>query len=717
MTSKNLCFKLMIEDLKRRIWTMALLLLGFFFSIVVPIAYAGSIPLEDYSSHGMWMRHVRTIIFKMAGKSNPFVVVVLVVGAVVCAVSGFSYLHSARQIDFYHSIPVKRSRLFVVSYVNGILMPAVLYFLTLALGVLTVYIFKIDHVGLISTVLTAYCFHMAYYCLLYTTAVLVMMLTGNIIIALLGIVVFFVYGPGVTLLISGYNQVWWETYIPMKDYGPNAIYEKLMMHTSPFFNYIKNLETDTSGHLLALTAMVLLVTLVLAVCACLLYQKRPSEAAGQALAFPKSKMPIKVLLVVPIALICSLFFWELRSTMPWAIFGLLCGAVVTHCLMEIIYHFDFRKLFSHKIHLLCCIVGSFLILCGFKYDLFGYDSYLPGRDQVKSVAICMNTEEDWITYGGVELRTYDNEKIYEWRYENNLDYVAKHMALTNVDDILSIAQKGIAQKGMETYAQSENDYPEGITIQYTLNSGRKVARHYGIYRNQIDAELRRISDNPEYKMGTYPLLLQTPEETRSISFQQFDRTSKVRVEAGSRELADLLLAYQEELKGLTIETRKQEVPIATIQFRTEEHEKAVESYYEQSYDYRHYTGNTEDRCYYPIYPSFTNTRKLLKAAGIEILEQIPLKEVQYIKIQKNLSWEEKDSSQATQEITYQTPEEIEALLPALVFCDYANMNRMTSTAWEDAEVQVVLTAQGGERGISCYLDSNRIPDFLRADLR
>ncbi|MEG0370019.1 MAG: ABC transporter permease, partial [Hungatella sp.] len=199
---------------------------------------------------------------------------------------------------------------------------------------------------MISTVLTAYCFHMAYYCLLYTTAVLVMMLTGNIIIALLGIVVFFVYGPGVTLLISGYNQVWWETYIPMKDYGPNAIYEKLMMHTSPFFNYIKNLETDTSGHLLALTAMVLLVTLVLAVCACLLYQKRPSEAAGQALAFPKSKMPIKVLLVVPIALICSLFFWELRSTMPWAIFGLLCGAVVTHCLMEIIYHFDFRKLFS-----------------------------------------------------------------------------------------------------------------------------------------------------------------------------------------------------------------------------------------------------------------------------------------------------------------------------------------------------------------------------------
>ncbi len=38
MTSKNLCFKLMREDIKRRGWTIALTVLGLLFTTVIPTA-------------------------------------------------------------------------------------------------------------------------------------------------------------------------------------------------------------------------------------------------------------------------------------------------------------------------------------------------------------------------------------------------------------------------------------------------------------------------------------------------------------------------------------------------------------------------------------------------------------------------------------------------------------------------------------------------------
>ncbi len=46
MTSKSLCFKLMREDLKRRMWTIALTVLGFVFTLLVPVALRSSAYLD-----------------------------------------------------------------------------------------------------------------------------------------------------------------------------------------------------------------------------------------------------------------------------------------------------------------------------------------------------------------------------------------------------------------------------------------------------------------------------------------------------------------------------------------------------------------------------------------------------------------------------------------------------------------------------------------------
>ena len=128
MTSKSLCFKLMREDLKRRMWTIALTVLGFVFTLLVPVALKSSAYLDQIREETQWQTRQRMArqLVGLVG-INGLVIAVLVAAAVVWAVSGFRYLHNSRQVDFYHSIPVKRHQLFIASYLNGILIPMAIY--------------------------------------------------------------------------------------------------------------------------------------------------------------------------------------------------------------------------------------------------------------------------------------------------------------------------------------------------------------------------------------------------------------------------------------------------------------------------------------------------------------------------------------------------------------------------------------------------------------
>lgn len=54
----------------------------------------------------------------------------------------------------------------------------------------------------------------------------------------------------------------------------------------------------------------------------------------------------------------------------WTVFGLICGLLITSCLIEIIYHFDFKSLFAHKNDSLSSVPGgSGSHFLGFRLDV------------------------------------------------------------------------------------------------------------------------------------------------------------------------------------------------------------------------------------------------------------------------------------------------------------------------------------------------------------
>lgn len=683
MTSKSLCFKLMKEDMKRRVWAVALSVLSLVFTLVVPVAMKSSQYLDQIAMGGVTAREKERLINNLVDYVgiNGLVIAIMVGLAVVWAVSGFRYLHNSRQVDFYHSIPVKRHQLFLSSFLNGILIPGVIYLAAQLVAVCLIARTGVGKQALGSEWWQIYLLNMLYYCMLYATVVIAMMMTGNLIVALLGTGVFVGYGPSVILLIVGYRSTWFHTlFITAQE---EKAWMRAVNYSSPFANYVIALGDFASAALPARRiAEAVLVTVALAVIAYSLYRIRPSEAAGKAMAFPRTQTPIKLLIAVPVSVVFGIFFYSLRSTLAWAVFGTVCGAVLTCCIMEIIYHFDFRKLFANRLHLAgCCAAGILLILAG-MYDWYGYDSWLPKATDIKSASVTMGYDEDWVSYGEIKERgRYDGTMWYDWDYGSQTEYQFDHMELTDAYPVAELAKKGISTDQERRREKKDNwmtdNQPYGrYTVQFRLNNGKTVSRQYQV---PIDQEMKTIReaihDSREYKKGTYPLLQQTAADTVGVYFQQYNQVREVTLTPDER--AHLLAVYQKELEELTMAVREEEIPVGTIQFRTGELDEAVR------YNEEHEIGDdVSNRCFYPVYPSFARTLEALEAAGTR---PVTLNGDTVSDIRVVYYWNyqgEGDGEKAIQHYSgyeehvtvYDEKKDIEPLAAALVFRDYGNMN-------------------------------------------
>ena len=135
MTSRNLFFKLMREDLKRKIWAISLAFLSFFFWMPVNAAMSisnlqqtyerwlvnGTTFGEGITAESRYAERLLDIVATTIGLENVLNVATVIAAAIIMALTGFIYLHSRKQMDFYHSIPVKREIIFAVKFINGII--------------------------------------------------------------------------------------------------------------------------------------------------------------------------------------------------------------------------------------------------------------------------------------------------------------------------------------------------------------------------------------------------------------------------------------------------------------------------------------------------------------------------------------------------------------------------------------------------------------------
>lgn len=635
MTSRNLYSKLMKEDLKNRLWAVSLIGLVFFFVFPVVAAFqAGS--LKDAVNYEKALLTYTEGAKEWLSFKCGMTAFLMMAASLICGMSSFSYLNARSKVDFYHSIPVKREKMFIVNYLNGILILAVPYAVALMLAVVIAVSNGVSGTVIWPLALSGYGLSMVYYILMYSLVIVAAMMTGNLVVGVLGSMVLCFYVPLAVVLVGAYLTTFFQTYMYFQ-------YDRIMEtlgRVSPVVEYIYQIgmyKTDGISATAVIAAVA--VSVLLAVLGCLLYRKRPSEAAGRAMAFAVSRPVVRILVTLLAALGLGLFFWAMRYTTGWAVFGILCGGIIAHCVIEIIYHFDFKKLFANKMQLVACLAVSLLVMLTFRYDWFGYDRYLPDAGKVKEAAIDMNLLNNWVSYGEAKLRK-DGE--YEWDSIGSEEYIFDHMKEADIESVLAIAQAGIRQQesdgefwGRGSYHgwTNEDEIFSSVDIQYTLNSGRKIYRTYRVMLKDVMEHAEKLYVDGSYKTGAYPVMNLNLADVAEVRYREIGPEVRLN-QLTAEEKKELLEAYQKDFGKLTIEQMGQEAPVGLIRFVTltdvqalawEAQEQALAE--QRGSSYRYYRG-FEEKSYYPVYPSFANTMRVLERYGVkpgEALEEFDIK--------------------------------------------------------------------------------------------
>ena len=623
MTSKNWFFSGMIEELKRRLWAVALCFVIFFFSLPVVMVYCTT-RNEELLTQPEREALVGDVLSLLSYR-NGWIIFLMTVLAVVLGVSGFAYLNSRRKVDFYHSLPIRREKWFVIHYVSGLLIVAVPYGLFAALSAQIGAMAGAPFGEAMGTALTGWAYHMLSFLILYTTAVIAVLMTGNTIVGLLGFWVFNTYFPIFLLLWQALAELCLDTFC-----GFDSLIG-WVRKTSPFAYYISGFDGDiTPGKI----GSRIVVGAVLILIAAVLHKKRPSEAAGKAMTFSLSQPVIRILIVVEAAVAGLLFFWSLGGNMGWAIFGLLTGGVISHCVIEIIYHFDFKKLFSHKWQMVFSLAAAFGVFAGFHWDLTGYDSWIPKEENVASVSVFPSYEIDgWMDYGWIE----EKDGWFRWHAQGSLDRVLEDVSLADKTLALDLAKTWVGQQGqgqaVRTDAAMENGasswivgtswrtqmYEAPVYVEYRLESGKIARRKYQFPEGQLSGLLAAVYEDPGYKEGRYPLLGMDPAAVKDVQVSVCGEETRLAGEKGisRQELSGLLKAYQADLADMTL-ADSQASAEAEIRFLDEARLKMVDG------EGEYYTWSYGDSEFYPVYPTFTRTLAALQELGVNLEPEMDL---------------------------------------------------------------------------------------------
>ena len=497
MMSRNSCSKGLVRDcMKRNLWAIMLSTVGFFMAQLLPVIMTAQhslsahkqdlVNLSAADAAASWQGYVESV-GEMLGGQNVFVKLAVIILAVTCGVSMFAYLHNRRKVDFYHSLPISRSRLFAVNYAAGALCALVPYLVLHALSIVGACAMGFEE-AVNASLIGVIASNVIFFFLLYAMAAVTTILCGNTVITLLlGLWVYF--GPTlVTALWQGLKSMFFQTYVTDASMTSMLFCSKF----APLIQYFGVNGTkmhgwavepvhamDYSAGLQELSAIGLLIgyavaAIVITALALFLFRIRKSERAGTALAFNPIKLPVKIIICVVMGTaFAEIFKMLVYESELWFWVGLVLGTVIFHCVVEIIYAFDFRAIVRKPLQLVIILAVLCAGLLTMQFDVFGYDKWLPDEGSIAAAA--------------------------------PMDYIGETALLSEPENIAATRQ--LAALGVESLNNTdENAQTEHITATFKLKNGKVKNRSYALpVTDEVLTLEKQIYQSAEYKQKMWSL--------------------------------------------------------------------------------------------------------------------------------------------------------------------------------------------------------------------
>ena len=436
MTSKNLFFKLIWQDFKKRIWCPIIIFIVFLLSMEVPLLNSLDYMKRYPSNYSYDMKHYIANEF-FSPDMNVIILFMTGIVAAVCAFSGYAYLHSRKQLDTFHSMPVKREVLFFARYLSGIFM----FIIPFTLHILFCLFISLSNSafsrhGLVNAIgflgIQIVCF-----LLIYSLCIFVICLTGNMIISILGSCVLVGYSTILSAIKEALYETFFHTYVSsygeqLWAFSPIGMLIKLY---SKSYEYREQNIGFSYRSIIPYSCVILIAILVFTVISVLVYRKRATEAAGKPIAFGITEPFIKSIVVLPVSVLCGFFIRAMADSesFGWFVFGVIFGFLVFSLVMEVIFRLDIRCALYHWKQMIFNGVCLALIILIFKNDVLGYNTYVPKEQELDGCAVSIN--------GLMTIYLEERTARNGYSYYDGTRYRFEHMNIIDNPSAMELARK------------------------------------------------------------------------------------------------------------------------------------------------------------------------------------------------------------------------------------------------------------------------------------
>lgn len=679
-------------------WIPAFLSLGLF--LAFPVALL--LMVGNWRAAGYTQEQL-TLLYEGLWKGKLVITggAVAAAAAIMNSINGFSYVYSRKKVDFYHSLPIKRSRMFWSRVYTGLLYYLIPYaiaeFFAVCIGAAKGF-FNLKLMGL---AVTLFFVHLLLYLLLYFSMVLVFCVTGNFLMGVLCLAGMYLYGPVLGVLLSSCAYRFFDTFFLGYSYG---IFKALEDYASPITLgavFVQKYEED-QGMVLAVALLVL--TLIFLAVSYIAYVRRPSETAGKPMVYGKLAAVIKFMIVVPCGVGTGFVFYLIPTSHArniWCVFGLVLGTVLAHGMTETLYQMDFHAFFSKKAQLLAAAVLVAVCSLIYQKDLLHFDAYIPEQEEIEALNV------DMMVLSG-DMTDYVKEQADgTFCIKDSTSWAQGETALSGKDGIgdetYTVLQKIVENQENRKFREEGEQTEEGtfrrLQLGYQLRSGREVKRSYVINTEECGELLYNLYKEENLKNKTEQFLALDTSYLDNISFisgngkgyeifQDQPEKQKKLIEAVKTDLQE---AAPEDLLALPFA----ELHLSYILPVAEDIHSLVPG---EEKPERHAYGEIN------LFPSYKNTIAVLKETGYPLsFEETEIKKARILYY--NESGEEENSAEYTEK------EQLEALVQATA-------PSFGSFSWIEYEpdVTAIFQTEQGEEYYAEFL-KGRIPEFIRQESR
>lgn len=589
MTSGISFFKVIKEEFKHHLVSIFLVVLCFLTEILFFYFRIQNIVAMKVDTS---VKYVKEVI-AVEGEPSIGAMIWTMVLAVVLAAEYFSYLHSRRKTDFYMSLPIKRSQQFVM----GMMVSATIFVIPcvlatgaeMVIGYASGYGTAVFYSNMLWTLLCK----LLIFAAMWVTMTLAMIMTGHLVVALLGLGAFCSYIPIlIRYLVPVYQDFFFETYVSPRVLDEWYCFSPVTLAIGVAGGYYNWIVTEHLNYIIGCVVFTVIVGGV----AFWLYLKRPAEAAGRAMAFEKANAVIRFAIVLPLALYFGYFLSEMRggdAAKIWLVAGTIIGVILLHGIVESIFNFDLRRMFTKKKQLGFSMLFCLVFILAFQLNIDRFNHYVPEEEEVERVILYFNNESVYFNAG--------------WDWEN---VSQTGVSGEQIGSVLQLVDHAITlNDNMEQYDSEET--LGSITVQYQMKSGKVKQRVYYSLDTE-DEENRALLDSiigtEEFKKDYYHLYKADAADVEEIRVDDTFVDEKLLLTETEKE--QFLEIYKKELAALTFSDMEEVERVAQLMIS--------------------YGDEQTEECH--IYANFKETLEFLEAYGIILgnpLEDVEIRSVSF----------------------------------------------------------------------------------------